>query len=97
MKLRKYEKLIWKVVIAILVLTNATLYLPALTGVYFTYGGYAIYVAFVLGVAATILCYKSAAQKSGAFSYVLATMKTLAFGGVIAVSYNILLSAHSGA
>jgi len=91
-----YEKLIWKSACVILVITTVALFVPILSGIYFSYGRYAIYVAFVLGVVATILSFKAAAQKGGTSSYVLATIKALAFSGIFAISYTILAVTHSG-
>ncbi|MFV1872977.1 MAG: hypothetical protein ACMZ64_06635 [Oleiphilus sp.] len=91
-----YEKLIWKVACVILVITSTALFIPALSSVYSAYARYAIYIAFLLGVIATLLNFKVAVQKGGTAGYVLATIKFLVLSTIFAISYTMFAVTHSG-
>ena len=91
-----YEKLIWKVACVILIITSVSLFIPALSVVYFSYARYAIYVAFVLGIIATLLSFKVAVKKGVASGYILATIKFIVLSCIFVIAYTMFAVTHSG-
>ncbi len=92
----RIDNFVWVLACTICTVTTAFLLNPSLANLYFSFGRYFIYFAFLIGSGAIGLIWFRSYKLKGWRNHAMAAIKTIVFAAIFFTAFVILIVSHSG-